>query len=231
MILRSLAVMVVALGALGVGARPLNVVFILADDLGQRDLGCYGSTYDETPNLDALAQSGVRFTDAYAACNVCSPSRAALLTGKYPARLHLTDWLPGRKETAKDRVVHPPIINHLPKGEVTVGQAFKEAGYATAFMGKWHLGGPAFYPEHFGFDVNVGGCQLGHPPSYFSPYKIPTPWSAMYYFKVDEPIVTQLSQATNITIRVLEVGKAGTIKTLFAVKLESDTRLKDFAAR
>jgi arylsulfatase A-like enzyme len=174
MILRTLVVMVVGLGALGAGARPLNVVFILADDLGQRDLGCYGSTYDETPNLDALARSGVRFTDAYAACNVCSPSRAALLTGKYPARLHLTDWLPGRKEKATDKVVHPPIINHLPKDEVTVGQAFKEAGYATAFMGKWHLGGPKFYPEHFGFDVNVGGCQLGHPPSYFSPYKIPT---------------------------------------------------------
>jgi arylsulfatase A-like enzyme len=163
-----------ALWVSSVAGKPLNVVFILADDLGQRDLGCYGSSYYETPHLDALAQAGMRFTDAYAACNVCSPTRAALMTGKYPARLHLTDWLPGRKIGPEQKVVHPPIINHLPKSEVTLGQAFKDAGYATAFMGKWHLGGPEFYPEHFGFDINIGGCQLGHPPSYFSPYKIPT---------------------------------------------------------
>jgi arylsulfatase A-like enzyme len=151
-----------------------NIVFILADDLGQRDLGCYGSTFYETPHLDSLARSGVRFTDAYAACNVCSPTRAAILTGKYPARLHLTDWLPGRKDAPSQKLLRPQILDHLPRGEITLAQAFKEAGYATAFMGKWHLGGPGFYPEDFGFDINIGGCDKGHPPSYFSPYKIPT---------------------------------------------------------
>jgi len=154
-------------------ARP-NIVFILADDLGQRDLACYGSTFYETPNLDALAKSGVRFTDAYAACNVCSPTRASILTGKYPARIHLTDWLPGRKDSPQQKMLRPQVQSHLDRGEVTVAQAFKEAGYATAFMGKWHLGGREYYPERFGFDINVGGCELGHPPSYFSPYKIPT---------------------------------------------------------
>jgi arylsulfatase A-like enzyme len=155
-------------------ARQPNIVFILADDLGQRDLACCGSTFYETPHLDALARAGMRFTDAYAACNVCSPSRAAILTGKYPARLHLTDWLPGRKEGPAQKLLHPPILGHLPPGEVTFASAFKEAGYTTAFMGKWHLGGKEFYPEHYGFDINIGGCDKGHPPSYFSPYNIPT---------------------------------------------------------
>jgi arylsulfatase A-like enzyme len=155
-------------------ARPPNVIFILADDLGQRDLGCYGSTFYETPNIDALAARGMRFTDAYAACNVCSPTRAAILTGKYPARLHLTDWLPGKKDSPAQKLNRPAIIDHLARSEVTLAQALQEGGYATAFFGKWHLGGPAFYPDKFGFDVNVGGCEKGHPPSYFSPYAIPT---------------------------------------------------------
>lgn len=155
-------------------ARQPNIVFILADDLGQRDLACYGSSFYETPHLDALALAGMRFTDAYAACNVCSPSRAAILTGKYPARLHLTDWLPGRKEGPGQKLIHPPILGHLPPGEITFATAFKDAGYTTAFMGKWHLGGKEFYPEHYGFDLNIGGCDKGHPPSYFSPYNIPT---------------------------------------------------------
>jgi arylsulfatase A-like enzyme len=154
--------------------RKPNIILILADDLGQRDLACYGSTFHETPNLDALASQGLRFTDAYAACNVCSPTRAALMTGKYPARLHLTDWLPGKKDSPAQKLLRPNFLNHLPAGEVTIAQAFKEAGYATALVGKWHLGGPNFWPEKFGFDLNVAGCGLGHPPSYFSPYKIPT---------------------------------------------------------
>src|SRR4051794_18171593 len=154
--------------------RPPNIVFILADDLGQRDLGCYGSTFYETPNIDALAARGMRFTDAYAACNVCSPTRAAILTGKYPARLHLTDWLPGKMDSPAQKLNRPAIVDHLPKSDVTLAQALKEGGYATAFFGKWHLGGPAFYPDKFGFDVNVGGCEKGHAPSYFSPYAIPT---------------------------------------------------------
>lgn len=154
-------------------ARP-NLVFILADDLGWRDLGCYGSTFYETPNLDRLAAKGMRFTDAYAACSVCSPTRASILTGKYPARLHLTDWLPGRPDRPDQRLNRPVILPHLPLEEVTIAEALKDAGYRTAFIGKWHLGGPGFYPDQQGFELNIGGCELGHPPSYFSPYRIPT---------------------------------------------------------
>src|SRR4051794_10098579 len=153
--------------------RP-NLIFILADDFGWRDLGCYGSTFYETPNLDRLAKEGMRFTDAYAACCVCSPTRASILTGKYPARLGLTDWLPGRTDRPTQKLNQPVALQHLPETEVTFAQALKEAGYQTAFMGKWHLGGPKYFPEKFGFDLNLGGCGLGHPPSYFSPYHIPT---------------------------------------------------------
>jgi len=153
--------------------RP-NIIFILADDLGWRDLGCYGSTFYETPALDRLSRQGLRFTDAYAACNVCSPTRASILTGKYPARLHLTDWLPGRPDRRDQKLKRPIIVQQLPLEEITIAEALKEAGYATAFIGKWHLGGTNFFPEHQGFDLNIGGCEKGHPPSYFSPYKIPT---------------------------------------------------------
>jgi arylsulfatase A-like enzyme len=154
-------------------AKP-NLVFILADDLGWSDLGCYGSTFYETPHLDRLAASGMRFTDAYAACSVCSPTRASILTGKYPARLHLTDWVPGRADRPDQKLKRPVILDHLPLEEVTLAEALREAGYRTGFIGKWHLGGTNFFPENQGFDLNVGGCAKGSPPSYFSPYRIPT---------------------------------------------------------
>jgi arylsulfatase A-like enzyme len=162
------------LHAASFAAQKPNVVFILADDLGWADLGCYGSTFYQTPNLDRLAKEGTRFTDAYAACNVCSPTRASILTGKYPARLHLTDWLPGRSSRPQDKLLAPVILQHLPLEEVTLAEALKAGGYSTCFIGKWHLGGPGFYPEQQGFDINIGGCDKGHPPSYFSPYNIPT---------------------------------------------------------
>jgi len=154
-------------------ARP-NLVFVLADDLGWKDLGCYGSTFYETPHLDQLAAKGMRFTDAYAACSVCSPTRASILTGKYPARLHLTDWLPGRGDSPNQKLKRPLILHQLPLEEVTFAEAFREAGYRTGFIGKWHLGGPDFFPEKQGFDLNIAGCAQGSPPSYFSPYRIPT---------------------------------------------------------
>jgi arylsulfatase A-like enzyme len=155
-------------------SSPPNLVFILADDLGWRDLGCYGSTFYETPHLDQLAAKGMRFTDAYATCSVCSPTRASMLTGKYPARLHLTDWLPGRADRPDQKLKRPVILDHLPLEEVTFARALREGGYRTGFIGKWHLGGPDFFPEKQGFDLNVGGCARGSPPSYFSPYRIPT---------------------------------------------------------
>src|ERR1019366_2483389 len=154
-------------------ARP-NIVFILADDLGWRDLVCYGSTFYETPHLDQLAAKGMRFTDAYAACSVCSPTRASILAGKYPARLHLTDWLPGRPDRPDQKLKRPALLDHLPLEEVTLAEALREGGYQTGFIGKWHLGGPDFFPEKQGFDLNVAGCTRGSPPSYFSSYRIPT---------------------------------------------------------
>ena len=154
-------------------AKP-NLVIILADDLGWSDLGCYGSTFYETPHLDQLAAKGMRFTDAYAACSVCSPTRASILTGKYPARLHLTDWLPGRALRPDQKLKRPDIIDHLPLEEVTLAEALREGGYRTGFVGKWHLGDTNYFPERQGFDLNIAGCQRGSPPSYFSPYRIPT---------------------------------------------------------
>jgi len=152
----------------------LNFVFILIDDLGWRDVSCFGSRYYETPNIDRLAREGMRFTNAYAACPVCSPTRAGILTGKYPARLHLTDWIPGNQPRhAKLRC--PDWTKHLPLEEFTMAEAFRAAGYRTYFVGKWHLGGPDYYPEKQGFDVNIAGCFWGHPyRGYFSPYHIPT---------------------------------------------------------
>ena len=117
--------------AAGAEQRPPNVVFILADDLGWADLGCYGSTFYETPNIDRLASQSVRFTQAYAACPVCSPTRASILTGKYPARLRLTDWLPGRPDMPSQRLRRPAFTKHLPLEEVTLAEALQDAGYAT----------------------------------------------------------------------------------------------------
>jgi arylsulfatase A-like enzyme len=150
--------------------RP-NVVFILADDLGWSDLGCYGNRFHETPHLDALARDGVRFTDAYAASPVCSPSRAAILTGRHPARLGITDWLPGRTDHSSQKLLRPALPVGLPLPETTLAEVFKAAGYATAHLGKWHLGGQRLLPEQQGFDLNLGGNHQGGPLSYFFPYR------------------------------------------------------------
>lgn len=160
-------------------SRPLNVVFFLADDLGQRDLGCYGSTFYETPHCDRLAAEGARFTCAYAACPVCSPTRASILTGRYPVRSQITDYIsPNRsnqheKWPKNTRMLPAPYADRLSLAEVTLAEAFKDAKYSTMHVGKWHLGPEGFYPENQGFDVNVGGIEHGAPNSgrkYFSPY-------------------------------------------------------------
>ena len=153
-------------------ARP-NVVLILADDLGWRELGCYGSEYYETPNIDELAREGMQFTQAYSACTVCSPTRAAILTGKYPARLRVTDWIPGLPPE-NPKLLVPDWTKYLAHEEETLAEVFKGAGYVTGSIGKWHLGGEEYYPEEHGFDVNVAGSSAPAPPSYFSPYRIPT---------------------------------------------------------
>jgi arylsulfatase A-like enzyme len=177
---------VTAAGAGPARGAPPHIVLVVADDLGWMDLRCQGNDRLNTPRVDALAAQGVRFTNAYAASPVCSPTRAALVTGLAPARLHITQhgkdgpafWPAGRK-------VQPPAAGHvLPRAAVTVAERLKRAGYATGFFGKWHLSGddapkdpaaegPAFWPDRRGFDVNVGGCGLGGPPTYFDPYRIP----------------------------------------------------------
>jgi arylsulfatase A len=153
-------------------ARP-NVVLILADDFGWTDLACYGSKLYLTPNIDRLARDGVKFNQAYSACTVCSPSRAALLTGKYPARLHITDWIPGLPPE-NPKLLVPDWTKHLPLEEISLARRFKSAGYATASIGKWHLGGEEFYPDKHGFDVNLAGTDAAATKSYFAPYKIVT---------------------------------------------------------
>lgn len=171
-----------------------NIVFILADDLGWKDLGCYGSTFYETPNIDKLARSGVRFSDAYAAAPLCSATRAAILTGWAPARQHLigvtphsrdkylgfTDYRswrdePEYKSNAKSAVITAKQLGQLhPDNSITIAERLKEKGYATAFIGKWHLGPDADkFPEKHGFDINIGGSHYGWPHSYLSPYEIP----------------------------------------------------------
>lgn len=151
------------------GAKP-NIVFILMDDLGWADTGCYGSTFYKTPHIDRLAKEGIRFTDAYAAAPVCSPTRASILTGKYPARLHLTDWLPGRADRPDQMLLRPAIQQALPLQELVMPEVLKKLGYVTASIGKWHLGGQGFLPQNQSFDVNIAGTAAGSPPGYFPPY-------------------------------------------------------------
>lgn len=159
------ALLVAALTALQAAAAPKpaskpNILFILADDLGWTDGGCFGSKFYETPNIDRLAKQGMRFTDSYSACTVYSPSRAAILTGQYPARLHLTDFIPGRVPTNAKLSV-PDWTMHLPLELPNLAKALKSAGYVTASIGKWHLGKEAFWPEKQGFDLNIAGCDKG----------------------------------------------------------------------
>ncbi|GAA4395287.1 sulfatase [Nibrella viscosa] len=154
--------------------RP-NVVFILTDDMGWRDLGCYGNSFNETPQIDKLAASGMRFTQAYAACPVCSPTRASIMTGKYPARLQLTDFIPGRNARTdavfNDKLTTPAFQQSLPLDETTLAELFRANGYATAIVGKWHLGeSKDRYPDKQGFTQTIGVAPGGSPPGYFYPY-------------------------------------------------------------
>jgi len=153
--------------------RP-NVVLIVVDDLGWTGLTCYGSDLHQTPVIDGLAASGLRFTDAYAAAPVCSPTRAAIMTGKSPAALHMTVWreAAGEPPAWMRRKLIPPVTRRdLPQREVTLAEALKAAGYLTFHVGKWHLGGAANYPEAHGFDVNIGGTLWGCPVTYFYPFR------------------------------------------------------------
>ncbi len=155
---------------------PPNILFILIDDLGWRDLSAYGSTFHESPNIDRLISQGMRFNDAYAACPFCSPTRASVLTGKYPATVGVTDYIHWDNPVPKrGKVVDAPYVDHLPQSEFSLARALGGAGYATWHIGKWHLGGEGSLPPDHGFEVNIGGAELGHPGKngYFSPWSIP----------------------------------------------------------
>ncbi|MBM3892056.1 MAG: N-acetylgalactosamine 6-sulfate sulfatase, partial [Verrucomicrobia bacterium] len=167
------------------GPRPPNVIFILADDLGWRDLGCYGSTYHRTPNLDSLAQRGMRFTQAYAANPLCSPTRASIMTGLYPARIGITTPSCHLKEVVLEqkvptegppqtKVLTPNSLTRLKQEYFTLAEALKEAGYRTGHFGKWHLGHEPYDPLHQGFDVDFPHWPGPGPAgSYIAPWKFP----------------------------------------------------------
>lgn len=152
--------------------RPQNVILILADDLGWSDLGCYGADLHETPHIDALARSSLRFTHAYSASPVCSPTRASIMTGKHPARLGMTIWHEGAVSPPTNRALLPaPSEPNLPHSEITLAELAQERGYGTALIGKWHLGTAPYYPETQGFDINIGGTHWGAPQTFFYPYR------------------------------------------------------------
>ena len=151
-------------------APPLNFVVILIDDMGWADLGCQGSTFYETPNIDRLAAAGVRFTNGYAACPVCSPSRAAIMTGRFAARTGITNYLPGSHPLPHSKMIGPMCKQYLDPSEITVAEALQPAGYVSGHVGKWHLGASKeYWPEAQGFAMNVGGTNSGMPKSFFWP--------------------------------------------------------------
>jgi arylsulfatase A len=164
-----------------------SIILINVDDLGWMDLSCYGSQFYETPNIDRLASQGMRFTDGYASCAVCSPTRASIMTGRYPARIGITDWIhhldrqahtaigtgknPVEYVATEDRpLLCPPNPYWMELDEVTIAELLKPAQYTTCHIGKWHLGDFWWYPDKQGFDKNIGGCEIGQPPTYFDPY-------------------------------------------------------------
>lgn len=171
--------------ATGSATNTPNIVMIHVDDMGWSDLSGQGSTFYETPNIDALGASGIRFTQGYAAATICSPTRAALMTAQHPARIGITDWIrahfqqdgdpepdaEGYVQLPEMPLATPATPYQLPTSAVTLAERLREAGYTTMHIGKWHLGGEGFRPEDQGFDINIGGTDLGEPPSFFDPYR------------------------------------------------------------
>lgn len=195
-----------------------NIVFFLIDDLGYSDVGAYGSDYYETPNIDRLAEEGVKFTNAYSSSMICSPTRAAILTGKNPARLHITHAIPiqGYMRLENTKMLGANYVKNLPLEEVTIAEALKEAGYKTAAIGKWHMSWEEWgYPENQGFDINIGGNNMGNPGDYFCPYygkwrmtkEHPyTEWNVVEKCEEGEYLTDRL---TDETIKFIEENKEG----------------------
>ncbi len=169
--MRILLLLISILAAARAAESPLNFIVMLVDDMGATDLGCTGSKFYQTPQIDRLAREGVQFTRAYSACTVCSPTRAALLTGKYPARLHITDWIAGHARP-RAKLLPPDWVKELPAAETTLSEMLHPKGYMSGAFGKWHLGNEP--PTAHGFAVNLGGYHRGQPETWFSPYKNPS---------------------------------------------------------
>ena len=194
---------------LGCGTeRPPNVIVFLVDDLGWKDTGVYGSTFYETPNINRLACEGVRFTQAYAASPVCSPTRASLMTGRHPARLHITNWIGGKE----NRLLRQADYEHaLPLNETTIGESFKAANYSTAYFGKWHLGMDGFRPDDQGFTYVRSVNNAGQPGSYFPPYRQANFPAADVPDLHDDPDGTYLTdRLTDLTIEYLKSRRDST---------------------
>jgi len=168
-----IAIFLLFIGCIGTDNKKPNVIFILVDDLGWNDLGYTGSAFYESPNIDKLSKDSFEFKTAYAASSVCSPTRASIMTGKHPARVNITDWIPGLDPKNKP-LLGPKDLHQLPLNETTIAEKLKESGYKTFYAGKWHLGSQGYYPEENGFDINIGGFEKGSPMGgYYSPYKNP----------------------------------------------------------
>jgi arylsulfatase A len=174
-----LTICIITSGCATTSSENPNIILFVVDDLGWTDLSCYGSNFNQTPNIDQLAAQGMLFTDAYASCTVCSPTRASIMTGKYPARLHCTNFIPGHDRPFA-QFVPPPWKQYLDTSEYTLAEALQDEGYLTIHLGKWHLGEEKkFWPEWQGFDLNIGGWSAGAPRrtgqsnGYFPPYGNP----------------------------------------------------------
>ena len=171
-------------------AKQINFLFFLVDDMGWADIGANGSRFHETPHIDRLAKSGMRFTQGYAAGSVCSPTRASIMTGKHPVRVDITDWIPGQSNQPTNPLLHPEDRNSLPLEEVTIAEVLKQNGYQTFFAGKWHLGKEGEWPTDQGFDINIGGHHKGSPPGgYYAPWTNP----ALKAKKKDEYLTERLT--------------------------------------
>ena len=180
-------------------AKPTNFLFFLVDDLGWADLGCFGSTFYETPHIDQLCASGMKLTQAYAASPVCSPTRASIMTGRHPVRVAITDWIPGArtKRFKKAKFEHVNDRDNLALAEVTLAEVLGEQGYQTFFAGKWHLGDRGHWPTDQGFDINIGGCKVGSPPGgYYAPWTNPN-------LKAEEPDEYLTERLTDESIKFL----------------------------
>ena len=181
-----------------IDAKQTNFLFFLVDDMGWADIGANGSKFHETPNIDRLAKSGMRFTQGYAAGSVCSPTRASIMTGRHPVRVDITDWIPGQSNRKTNPLLHPDDLSHLPLAEVTIAEALKEHGYQTFFAGKWHLGNKGQWPTDQGFDINIGGHHRGSPPGgYYSPWSNPA-------LKAKQPGEYLTERLTDESVKFLE---------------------------